>query len=83
MYECGDERPRVAISGDTLFSYSVLQLGMVAFIIQYLVLVTLVTLSLSAPQVLVPTTQTNILRMDGVEGGWIFPFSDMHFGARF
>ena len=37
MYECGDERPRVAISGDTLFSYSVLQLGMVAFIIQYLV----------------------------------------------
>ena len=31
MYECGDERPRVAISGDTLFSYSVLQLGMAAF----------------------------------------------------
>jgi len=75
MYECGDERPRVAISGDTLFSYSVLQLGMVAFIIQYLVLMTLVTLSLSAPQVLVPTTQTNILRMDGVDGGLIFHYT--------
>ena len=36
---------------------------------------TLVTLSLSAPQVLLPTTQTNILRMDGVEGGWIFHYT--------
>ena len=47
----------------------------VHFIIQSLVLMTLVTLSLSAPQVLLPTTQTNILRMDGVEGGWIFHYT--------
>ena len=45
------------------------------FIMQSLVLMTLVTLSLSAPQVLLPTTQTNILRMDGVEGGWIFHYT--------